>query len=104
MIAVTENNAWHAKTPPIKVINTVGAGDSTLAGFLSAVAATTNGPTPENHFVGFDVPAGVKMAVQWGAVKVQQPTSGLQNLDNMPEAVVVENPDRATLLKEPAVA
>jgi len=104
MIAVTENNAWHAKTPPIKVINTVGAGDSTLAGFLSAVAATTNGPTPENYFVGFDVPAGVKMAVQWGAVKVQQPTSGLQNLDNMPEAVVVENPDRATLLKEPAVA
>lgn len=103
MIAVTEKNSWHAKTPPIKVINTVGAGDSTIAGFLSAVADTTNGPTEANHFVGFDVPAGLKMAVQWGAVKVQQPTSGLQNLDGMPEATVVENPDRETPLKEPAV-
>ncbi|MFM6971845.1 MAG: 1-phosphofructokinase family hexose kinase [Rhodoluna sp.] len=102
MIAVTAKNSWHAKTPPIKVINTVGAGDSTLAGFLSAVAATTNGPTEENYFVGFDVPAGLKMAVQWGAVKVQQPTSGLQNLDHMPEATVVAEPDRATALKEPA--
>ena len=102
MIAVTKNNAWHAKTPPIKVINTVGAGDSTIAGFLSAVAATTNGPTAENYFVGFDVPAGLKMAVQWGAVKVQQPTSGLQNLDGMPEATLVENPSRELPLKEPA--
>lgn len=102
MIAVTKNNSWHAKTPPIKVINTVGAGDSTIAGFLSAVAATTNGPTEENYFVGFDVPAGLKMAVQWGAVKVQQPTSGLQNLDGMPEATVIENPSRELPLKEPA--
>jgi 1-phosphofructokinase len=66
------------------------------------VAATTNGPTAENYFVGFDVPAGLKMAVQWGAVKVQQPTSGLQNLDGMPEATVVENPSRELPLKEPA--
>lgn len=102
MIAVTKNNSWHAKTPPIKVINTVGAGDSTIAGFLSAVAASTNGPTAENYFVGFDVPAGLKMAVQWGAVKVQQPTSGLQNLDGMPEATVIENPSRELPLKEPA--
>lgn len=102
MIAVTKHNSWHAKTPPIKVINTVGAGDSTIAGFLSAVAATTNGPTEENYFVGFDVPAGLKMAVQWGAVKVQQPTSGLQNLDGMPEATVIENPSRELPLKEPA--
>ena len=102
MIAVTKNNSWHAKTPPIKVIHTVGAGDSTIAGFLSAVAATTNGPTEENYFVGFDVPAGLKMAVQWGAVKVQQPTSGLQNLDGMPEATVIENPSRELPLKEPA--
>lgn len=102
MIAVTAHNAWHAKTPPIKVINTVGAGDSTIAGFLSAVAETTTVASEHNYHVGFDVPAGLKMAVQWGAVKVQQPTSGLQNLEGMPEAVVVENPPREALLKEPA--
>ena len=104
MIAVTAHNAWHAKTPPIKVINTVGAGDSTIAGFLSAIAETTTVSSEENYQVGFDVPAGLKMAVQWGAVKVQQPTSGLQNLDGMPEATVIENPPREALLKEPAPA
>ena len=36
-VAVTKTHAIHAFTPPVKVINTVGAGDSTIAGFLSAV-------------------------------------------------------------------
>jgi 1-phosphofructokinase len=103
MIAVTAHNSWHAKTPPIKVINTVGAGDSTIAGFLSAIAETTTVSSEDNYQVGFDVPAGLKMAVQWGAVKVQQPTSGLQNLDGMPEATVIENPPREAQLKEPAL-
>lgn len=101
MIAVTKTKTWHAKTPKIKVINTVGAGDSTIAGFLSAVAAETNG-FKEEWGAGFDVPKGVSMAVRWGAVKVQQPTSGLQNLDNMPDATLTAEPDRETLLDEPA--
>ena len=37
IIAVTKTHAIHAFTPPVKVINTVGAGDSTIAGFLAAV-------------------------------------------------------------------
>jgi 1-phosphofructokinase len=104
MIAVTADHAWAARTPPVKVINTVGAGDATLAGFLSAVVSN---PVAEgdNHFgVGFDVPHGVSAAVQWGAVAVTQATSGLENLDHMPPAILTDNPDRSALLEEPAVA
>jgi 1-phosphofructokinase len=99
---VTHNHSWHAKTSKIKVINTVGAGDATLAGFLSAVAADTQPGAEEQSGVGFDVAKGVCAAVQWGAVAVQQPTSGLQNLDGMPEVFLIENPDRAIPLAEPA--
>lgn len=103
MVAVTKDRAWKAKTPPVKVINTVGAGDATLAGFLTAVV--TNPVDGDEEFgVGFNVPAGVQNAVQYGAVAVTQPTSGLENLDNMPIAEVTENPDRDAALEETAYA
>jgi 1-phosphofructokinase len=103
MVAVTKKHAWSAKTPPVQVINTVGAGDATLAGFLTAV---TNNPVDgDTEFgVGFNVPLGVKTAVQWGAVAVTQPTSGLENLDNMPESTVTDSPDRSVPLEEVAYA
>jgi 1-phosphofructokinase len=102
IIAVTKTHAIHAFTPPVKVINTVGAGDSTIAGFLSAV---TTHPAEAGAFgVGFDVAEGIAAAVQWGAAKVQQPTSGLQSIDNLVDATVDVDPDRSRLLGEPATA
>lgn len=38
-LLVTESGAWLASPPPIEVVSTVGAGDSSLAGFLLAQAA-----------------------------------------------------------------
>jgi 1-phosphofructokinase len=102
IIAVTKTHAIHAFTPPVKVINTVGAGDSTIAGFLSAV--TTHPAEPTAFGVGFDVAEGIAAAVQWGAAKVQQPTSGLQSIENLVEATVDVSPDRDRLLGEPATA
>lgn len=102
IIAVTKTHAIHAFTPPVKVINTVGAGDSTIAGFLSAV--TTHPAEPGAFGVGFDVAEGIAAAVQWGAAKVQQPTSGLQSIENLVEATVDVDPDRNRLLGEPATA
>lgn len=102
IIAVTASHAIHAFTAPVKVINTVGAGDSTIAGFLAAV--TSHPVTPDAYGVGFDVPAGLAAAVQWGAAKVQQPTSGLKSLDNLVEATIELVPDRNRLLGEPARA
>ena len=103
MIAVTRTKQWHARTTPVKVINTVGAGDATLAGFLNAVALNPV-ETGADYGVDFNVPVGVGAAVQWGAVAVTQPSSGLENLDGMPESFVTENPDRTRELEEPAVA
>jgi len=102
IIAVTKTHAIHAFTPPVKVINTVGAGDSTIAGFLAAV--TTHPAEPSAFGVGFDVAEGIAAAVQWGAAKVQQPTSGLQSIENLVEATVDVSPDRDRLLGEPANA
>ena len=101
MIAVTRTNQWAARTPPVKVINTVGAGDATMAGFLSQVAEETRPANGED--IGYDVPKGVAAAVQWGAIAVTQPSSGLENLDHMPTSSVTDQPDRDALLEEPAV-
>jgi 1-phosphofructokinase len=102
IVAVTKTHAIHAFTKPVKVINTVGAGDSTIAGFLSAVTKET---TDEGAYgVGFDVAKGIAAAVQWGAAKVQQPTSGLQSIDNLVDATVELIPDRDRVLGEPAKA
>ena len=104
MIAVTKNHAWAARTAPVKVINTVGAGDATLAGFLSAVVRNPIAPGDEDYGVGFNVPIGVRTAVQWGAVAVTQPTSGLTDVDHLPDSFINDAPDRSVALEEPAKA
>ena len=103
MLAVTRSKAWGTRTTPVEVINTVGAGDATLAGFLAAI---TKNPLAEGHEdigVGFNVPVGAMAAVQWGAVKVSKPTSGLENIDNLPEVFLTEDVDLTAVLKEPAI-
>ncbi|MEL0261716.1 MAG: PfkB family carbohydrate kinase, partial [Aquiluna sp.] len=102
IVAVTKTHAIHAYTAPVKVINTVGAGDSTIAGFLSAV--TSHAADPNAYGVGFDVAEGIAAAVQWGAAKVQQPTSGLSSIENLVEATVDLIPVRDRPLGEPATA
>jgi 1-phosphofructokinase len=102
IVAVTKTHAIHAFTQPVKVINTVGAGDSTIAGFLAAIANEESDAAA--YGVGFDVAKGIASAVQWGAAKVQQPTSGLQSIENLVEATVELIPDRSRPLGEPAKA
>jgi 1-phosphofructokinase len=72
-----------------------------LAGFLSAVANET--VAGDGNSPGFDVAKGIGAAVQWGAIAVTQPSSGLENLDHMPPSIVSNAPDRSERLEEPAV-
>lgn len=102
MLAVTKSRAWGTRTTPVKVINTVGAGDATLAGFLAAIVKNPLTEGHEDMGVGFNVPVGAMAAVQWGAVKVSQPTSGLENIDNLPEVFLTEEVDLTAALREPA--
>jgi 1-phosphofructokinase len=103
MLAVTKSRAWGTRTTPVQVINTVGAGDATLAGFLAAITKNPLNDDHEDMGVGFNVPVGAMAAVQWGAVKVSQPTSGLENIDNLPEVFLTEEVDLSADLKEPAI-
>jgi 1-phosphofructokinase len=104
IIAVTRGGAIGARTDKVKVSNTVGAGDATLAGFLSYVSTHPLAEGQEVQGVGFDVVNGIQMAVRWGAHKVQQPTSGLENIDNLPASFLLESIDRDKPLDEPAEA
>ena len=102
MLAITREHEWAARTPPVRVINTVGAGDATLAGFLSAVVSN---PVTGNEEFGLDynVPLGITNAVRWGAAAVSQPSSGLSSIENLAPGILNEHPDRSVALDEPAV-
>jgi 1-phosphofructokinase len=102
MLAITKDREWAARTPPVKVINTVGAGDATLAGFLTAVISNPVDDATE-FGIDFNVPLGITTAVQWGAMAVTQPSSGLENIDNPPPGILNETPDRGHALDEPAI-
>jgi 1-phosphofructokinase len=102
MLAITKDREWAARTPPVRVVNTVGAGDATLAGFLTAVVQNPVDGT-EEYGLDFNVPLGISTAVQWGAMAVTQPSSGLEHIDNPPAAILTDHPDRSTALDEPAI-
>ena len=102
MLAITKDREWAARTPPVRVVNTVGAGDATLAGFLTAVVQNPVDGT-EEYGIDFNVPLGISAAVQWGAMAVTQASSGLEHIDNPPAAILNENPDRSVALDEPAI-
>ena len=62
-LLITEHDAWHARPEPVEVKSTVGAGDSSLAGFL---LARTRGDQPENC---------LRAAVAWGTAAAALPGS-----------------------------
>lgn len=65
-VYVDDTGSWHAAAPPIVPVNTVGAGDALLAGFLSVAGAE-----------GADPRAALATAVAWGtAACAMASTSG----------------------------
>jgi len=92
MVGVSDRGTVHASSGPVSVRNTIGAGDASVAGFLSHLVSH---PT--------DFAGAVGMGVAWGAQKGQEVISHLQNLDGLPAAAVTENPDRSRVLEEQGV-
>ena len=68
---------WWATCGPVEVRNTIGAGDASVSGFFDALLRD------EGNLHG-----AVARAAQWGAQKVQQSTSQLIHLDNLPSVRV----------------
>ncbi len=85
-LLVTEDLELHAAGPEVEVLNTVGAGDATLAGFLAA---------------GGDGPEALATAVAWGHAAVQSVTTSFVPPDQAGVgAVKVAEPVWDTVLKE----
>ena len=76
------NVSW-AACDPVPVVNTIGAGDASVSGFFNSLLRDSNG-----------VESAVAMAAQWGTQKVQQATSQLSHLTNLPAVRLRQDVDR----------
>lgn len=87
-LLVTAEGSWWAGGPPLVPLSTVGAGDSTLAGWLSAT-----GEPPE---------ARLRTAVAWGRAAVLLPGTEMPRPEHLDLAAVrvVADPDPGVSLKE----
>jgi 1-phosphofructokinase len=82
-VLVTRDTALHAVAPPVTPRSTVGAGDATLAGWLSASGA------------GAHPAEALRTAVAWGAAAVALPGSAMPTpADVDRDAVAVRDPLR----------
>ena len=77
-VLVTRDGAWHATHPPIRAVSTVGAGDSSLAGYLLADST------------GADDEGRLRQAVAHGAAAASLPGSTVPAANQTtPSAVTV---------------
>ncbi|MCS5713619.1 PfkB family carbohydrate kinase [Herbiconiux sp. CPCC 205716] len=91
-LAVSESGLQLARARA-RVVNTAGAGDASLAGFLVGSAGAGG---------ALDVASGVRLAASWGALAVGQATTLLSSVESAPRASLVRDPDPSTPLTEPA--
>lgn len=102
-LAITREDAWWALAPAACVVNTTGAGDATLAGFLSASIegeGRVGGTEQHGELPRLTVPRALERAVSFGALCVSLPTTILESLDDLP-AAEVRAPRREQELSEP---
>ena len=92
MVGVSDTEVFHARTEPVKVTNTIGAGDASVAGFLSHISHRPS-----------EFGEAISQAVSWGALKVQEQSSQLQSLDGLVPAILTDKPDRSKKLLEPGI-
>ena len=88
-VLVDRNGALHGRTAAVTALNTVGAGDAFLAGYL---AADANASLPADRLA---------LALRWGATAVQQQGTLLSGVDDR-ISVNVTAADPKVALSEPA--
>ena len=90
MVGVHDDHGVYAHAEPVTVRNTIGAGDASLAGFLSRMVSHPH-----------DFAGAIGQAVSWGSAKVTQATSQLSSIQALPLVSVEESVDRSRPLAEP---
>jgi 1-phosphofructokinase len=86
ILEVSDRGTLWARGPEAQVINTTGAGDAALAGYLS-VARPNDKATDRHH-------NALRRAVSWGALAVQQPTTMLPHIITDPYDVLIGSHQR----------
>lgn len=77
-VLLDDTGAWHAQAPPTVVVSTVGAGDSSLFGYLLA------------ELRGLTAPERLALAVAYGSAAASLPGTTIPTPDHVrPESVVV---------------
>ncbi|MCR2809331.1 MULTISPECIES: 1-phosphofructokinase [unclassified Microbacterium] len=82
-VLVTADGAWQARQPPIRVVSTVGAGDSALAGYL---IADVDGP---HDWAGDDPAERLRRAVRYGAAAASLPGTQAPSPQDLPAGEVL---------------
>lgn len=95
VLVVADAAVIHARAVAPAVVNTAGAGDASLAGFLHGLGGASGGRAA--------LTTAAATAASWGALAVSRPTTLLDAVEAAPRAVVTDEPDPATRLTEPAV-
>lgn len=102
-VAVTEREEWWGLAQAPSVVNTTGAGDATVAGFVGSSIqgpGRTGGRADWYELPKLSVRRGLGAAVTYGALAVSVPTTIIESLDGAPTPVL-EAPDRERELSEP---
>ena len=102
-LAITADDAWWAFADAPEVVNTTGAGDASLAGFVghSIVGRGHKGGRADHgNLPKLAIQTGLRHAVVYGAMAVSVPTTIIESLEGAPKAVI-ERPDPARELSEP---
>lgn len=81
-LAVSDSDTVWAKAPKVTVVNTIGAGDASLAGFFASYLSKPD-----------DLGLAARSAAQWGAHKVGFATSQLPHLEGLPDVQVTRDLD-----------
>lgn len=96
-LGVAEEGVWWARVAAPKVVNSAGAGDAALAGFL----VNAINPASDDQRT-LDVPRALAAAASWGALAVSQATTLLCDIESAPIADLIVSPDSEYMLLDPA--
>lgn len=101
-LAITKDEAWWGLAKARKVVNTTGAGDASLGGFVgfSVTGPSRGGRADFGRLPPLAIRAGLARAVVYGALAVEVPTTIIESDEDAP-VPTIELPDPDRPLSEP---